>query len=71
MSIPYHPGIKATAGGMASHILSRQGQGKTNAVKAQDYGNCVLGPVWYFAGGLYEGRNNYHKEQLSTQVPTA
>ncbi|GFU93363.1 uncharacterized protein TNCV_1860931 [Trichonephila clavipes] len=35
-------GIKATVDGMATHILFRQGQIQTNAVKAQDYGNSVL-----------------------------
>ncbi|GFW38700.1 putative histone-lysine n-methyltransferase setmar-like protein [Trichonephila clavipes] len=44
MSIPYHPGIKATVNGMATHILSRQGQSQTNAVKrkimATVFWNC-------------------------------
>ncbi|GFU85342.1 uncharacterized protein TNCV_2386471 [Trichonephila clavipes] len=30
---------------MATHILSRQGQSQTNAAKAQDYDNSVLGPA--------------------------
>ncbi|GFV11175.1 histone-lysine N-methyltransferase SETMAR [Trichonephila clavipes] len=42
MGIPYHPGIKATVDGMATHILYRQDQSQTNAVKAQNYGNSVL-----------------------------
>ncbi|GFV47324.1 hypothetical protein TNCV_4829801 [Trichonephila clavipes] len=67
MGIPYHPGIKATVDGMETHILSRQGQSQTNAVKAQDYGNSVLGPTWCFAGGLYATK----KKQRSTQVSTA
>ncbi|GFU18188.1 hypothetical protein TNCV_2033381 [Trichonephila clavipes] len=50
---------------MVGHILSRQGQSQTNAVKAQDYGNSVLGPARCFAGGLVP-----QKEQRSTQVPT-
>ncbi|GFU86549.1 hypothetical protein TNCV_4479851 [Trichonephila clavipes] len=37
MGIPYHPGIKSTFDGMATHILSRQGQSQTNAVKVQNY----------------------------------
>ncbi|GFU43387.1 mariner Mos1 transposase [Trichonephila clavipes] len=43
---------------MATHILFRQGQSQTNAVKAQDYGNIVLGLAWCFAGGLNTTRNN-------------
>ncbi|GFV42005.1 hypothetical protein TNCV_2838241 [Trichonephila clavipes] len=39
-------------------ILSRQGQSRTNAVKAQDYGNSILGRVRCFAGGLYATMNN-------------
>ncbi|GFX66910.1 uncharacterized protein TNCV_999491 [Trichonephila clavipes] len=53
MSIPYLPGIKAKVYGMVSHILSRQGQIQTNAIKAQGYGNSVLGPARCFAGGLF------------------
>ncbi|GFX42426.1 histone-lysine N-methyltransferase SETMAR [Trichonephila clavipes] len=45
-----YPGIKATIDGMATHILSRQGQSRTNVVKAQVYGNSALGPAWCFAG---------------------
>ncbi|GFT52963.1 mariner Mos1 transposase [Trichonephila clavipes] len=48
MGIPYHPGMKATVYGMATHNLSRQGKSQTNSVKAQDYGNSVLGPVRCF-----------------------
>ncbi|GFV69929.1 hypothetical protein TNCV_1982961 [Trichonephila clavipes] len=57
MGIPYHPGIKATADGMATHILSCHGHGQsqTNAVNAQDNRNSVLGPAWCFAG---TARNN-------------
>ncbi|GFT87460.1 hypothetical protein TNCV_641701 [Trichonephila clavipes] len=36
----------------------RQDQSQTNAVKAQDYGNSILGPARCFAGGLYATRNN-------------
>ncbi|GFY11039.1 hypothetical protein TNCV_4470261 [Trichonephila clavipes] len=53
MDIPYCPGIKATVYGMATHILSRHGQSQTKAVKAQDYGNSVLGSARCFVGGLY------------------
>ncbi|GFT33572.1 hypothetical protein TNCV_4381591 [Trichonephila clavipes] len=59
MSIPYHHEIKAIVDGMVTHILSRQGQSQTNAIKTQDYGNSVLG---CFAGGLYATRSN---DQLS------
>ncbi|GFU91186.1 hypothetical protein TNCV_4925161 [Trichonephila clavipes] len=59
MGIPYHPGIKATVYVMATHILFRQGQSQTNAVKAQDYGNSVLEPTRCFTGGLDATRNNY------------
>ncbi|GFV11823.1 hypothetical protein TNCV_4888871 [Trichonephila clavipes] len=52
MCIPYHPGIKATIDGIATHILSHQEQSQTNAVKAQDYDNSVLGSAQCFAGGL-------------------
>ncbi|GFS68378.1 hypothetical protein TNCV_3000591 [Trichonephila clavipes] len=58
MSTPYHPGIKARADGIATHILSSLGQSQTNAVKAQDYKNSVLSPTWCFAGGLCATRNN-------------
>ncbi|GFU45954.1 hypothetical protein TNCV_5102521 [Trichonephila clavipes] len=57
MGIPYHPGIKATVDGMA-HILSRQGQSQTNAVKAQEYGNSVLGLARCFVGGLIKAKRN-------------
>ncbi|GFW28607.1 hypothetical protein TNCV_2317551 [Trichonephila clavipes] len=67
MGIPYHPEIKGTVDGIATHILSLQGQSQINAVKAQDYGNNVLGPARCFAGGLYATK----KEQRSTQVSTA
>ncbi|GFU49639.1 hypothetical protein TNCV_3646841 [Trichonephila clavipes] len=53
MGIPYHAGIKGTVDGIATHILSRHDQSQTNAVKAQDYGNSILGPARCFAGGLY------------------
>ncbi|GFS79822.1 hypothetical protein TNCV_750131 [Trichonephila clavipes] len=43
---------------MVTHILSRQGKIQSNAVKAQDYGNCVLGPARCFSGELYAIRNN-------------
>ncbi|GFW73145.1 histone-lysine N-methyltransferase SETMAR [Trichonephila clavipes] len=71
-SILYHPGIKATVNGMATHILSRQGQSQTNAVKAQDYSNSVLRPAQCFAGGLYATRNNNQLGCLlrnSTEAP--
>ncbi|GFX91024.1 hypothetical protein TNCV_2283161 [Trichonephila clavipes] len=58
MGIPYHPGIKARVDGIATHILSRQGQSQTIAAKAQDYSNSVLEPARCFAGGLYATRNN-------------
>ncbi|GFW59993.1 hypothetical protein TNCV_4864481 [Trichonephila clavipes] len=57
---------------MATHVLSRQGQSQTNAVKAQDYGNSVLGPVRCFAGGHYATRNNDKLKCLlsnSTEAP--
>ncbi|GFV26807.1 zinc finger MYM-type protein 1 [Trichonephila clavipes] len=72
MGIPYHPGIKATVDGMATPILSRQGQIQTNAVKAQDYGNSVLVQARCFAGGPYATRNNYQFRCLlrnSTEAP--
>ncbi|GFV18683.1 integrase catalytic domain-containing protein [Trichonephila clavipes] len=47
---------------MAIPVLSHRGQSQTNTVKAQDYGNSVLGPVRYFAGGLFDTSNN---DQLS------
>ncbi|GFX00365.1 hypothetical protein TNCV_1273591 [Trichonephila clavipes] len=46
------------------HILSHQGQSKTNAVKAQDYGNSVLGLAQCFASGLYATRNKVPTTQL-------
>ncbi|GFU04010.1 hypothetical protein TNCV_3214741 [Trichonephila clavipes] len=58
MGIAYHPGIKGTVDGIATHILSLPGESQVNAVKAQDYGNNVLGPARCFAGGLYATRNN-------------
>ncbi|GFV41178.1 HTH_48 domain-containing protein [Trichonephila clavipes] len=51
-------GIKATVDEMATHILSRQDQSQTNAVKVQDYGNSVLRPARCFTGELYATRNN-------------
>ncbi|GFY04664.1 hypothetical protein TNCV_419201 [Trichonephila clavipes] len=39
----YHPGIKATVYEIVAHILSRQDQSQTKAVKAQYCGNNVLG----------------------------
>ncbi|GFR30198.1 hypothetical protein TNCT_460831 [Trichonephila clavata] len=74
MGIPYHPGIKATVDGIATHILSRQGQSQTNAVKAQDYGNSVLGTVRCFAGGLHATRERNNDElrcllRNSTEAP--
>ncbi|GFU88658.1 hypothetical protein TNCV_4443351 [Trichonephila clavipes] len=70
MGVPCHPGIKATIDGIATHILPRQGQSQTNAVKTQDYANSVLGPVR--AGGFYATRNNDQLRCLlrnSTEVP--
>ncbi|GFT00714.1 uncharacterized protein TNCV_3114031 [Trichonephila clavipes] len=55
---------------LAAHILSRQGQNQTNAVKAKDYDNSVLGPVWCFAGVLYATRNNDKKCLLLNSVET-
>ncbi|GFU06211.1 hypothetical protein TNCV_4765171 [Trichonephila clavipes] len=49
-----------------------RGQSQTNAAKAQDYGNNVLGPAWCFAGGLYATRNNNQLKCLlhnSTKAP--
>ncbi|GFW61915.1 hypothetical protein TNCV_4669401 [Trichonephila clavipes] len=72
MGIPYHPGIKATVYGMATHILSCQGQSLTNSVKAKDYGNSVLGPTRCFTGRLYATRNNGELRCLlrnSTETP--
>ncbi|GFT94640.1 hypothetical protein TNCV_1990671 [Trichonephila clavipes] len=72
MGIPYHPGIKATVDGMATHILSRQSERQTNAVKAQDYGNSVLGPARCFARSFYATRNNDQLRYLlrnSTEAP--
>ncbi|GFS70380.1 hypothetical protein TNCV_4157951 [Trichonephila clavipes] len=68
MGIPYHPGIKATVHGMAGHILYRQDQSQTRAVKAQDYGNSVLGPARCFADGLYATRNNDQLRCNSTEA---
>ncbi|GFV88682.1 hypothetical protein TNCV_1594021 [Trichonephila clavipes] len=51
-----NPGIKVSVDGMATDILSRQGQSQKNAVNALDYGNSVLGPAWCFAGGLYAAK---------------
>ncbi|GFY27568.1 hypothetical protein TNCV_910191 [Trichonephila clavipes] len=65
MCIPYHPGIKATIDGIATHILSHQEQSQTNAVKAQDYDNSFLGSAQCFAGGLRP-----QEEQRSAQVRT-
>ncbi|GFT48788.1 hypothetical protein TNCV_595421 [Trichonephila clavipes] len=56
--VSHHPGIKATVYGMATHILSRQGQSQINAGKAQDYGTSILGSARCFAGRLYATRNN-------------
>ncbi|GFX72952.1 hypothetical protein TNCV_2813921 [Trichonephila clavipes] len=70
MGIPYKPGIKTTVEEMAMRILSCQGQ--TNAVKAQDYGNSVLGPARCFAGGLNTTGNNVQLRLLlrnSTKSP--
>ncbi|GFT86118.1 histone-lysine N-methyltransferase SETMAR [Trichonephila clavipes] len=66
MGIPYYPGVKATVDGMAKQILSRLSQNQTNAVKTQDYGKGVLGPVLCFAGGLNATRNN---DQLMCLLP--
>ncbi|GFX34577.1 hypothetical protein TNCV_3658151 [Trichonephila clavipes] len=68
----YHPGIKATVYEMATHIFIRQGQNQTKAVKAQDYGNSVLGPARCFAGGLYATRSSDQLRCLlrnSTKAP--
>ncbi|GFY30962.1 uncharacterized protein TNCV_1629351 [Trichonephila clavipes] len=70
--VTYHPGIKATVNGMATHIFSRQGQRQINAVKAQDYGNSVLGPARCFSGELYATRDNDQLRYLlhnSTEAP--
>ncbi|GFR27783.1 hypothetical protein TNCT_233771 [Trichonephila clavata] len=72
MGVPYHPGIKAAVDGMVPHILSRQGQSQTNGVKAQDYGNSVLGPARCVAGGFYATKNNDQLRCLlrnSTKAP--
>ncbi|GFY19678.1 hypothetical protein TNCV_4648501 [Trichonephila clavipes] len=68
MGMPYHLGIKAIVDGITTHILFRQGQSQTNAVKAQDYGISVLGSARRFAGELHASRNN---DQLSncTEAP--
>ncbi|GFW73500.1 hypothetical protein TNCV_2801641 [Trichonephila clavipes] len=58
MDIPYYPGIKATVYGIATYTLSHQGQSQTNADKAYDYCNSVLGVVHCFAGRIYATRNN-------------
>ncbi|GFV31827.1 histone-lysine N-methyltransferase SETMAR [Trichonephila clavipes] len=58
MGIPYDPGMKATIYVIATHILYRQSQSQTNSVKAQNYGNSVLGPARCFAGELNTARNN-------------
>ncbi|GFW86772.1 hypothetical protein TNCV_2809271 [Trichonephila clavipes] len=64
MGISYDSGITATVDVMTTHILSHQGQSQTNAVKEQDNGNSVLGPVLCFAGGLYTRRNNVQLRSL-------
>ncbi|GFS71994.1 hypothetical protein TNCV_2676591 [Trichonephila clavipes] len=72
MGIPYHLGIKATVYGLATHILSCQGQSPTNAAKVQDYDNSVLGPARCFAGELYATRNTDQLRCLmrnSTEAP--
>ncbi|GFW43227.1 hypothetical protein TNCV_1349901 [Trichonephila clavipes] len=54
------------------HILSRQGQSQTNAIRAQGFDNSVLGPARCFAGGLYATRNNDQLRCLlrdSTEAP--
>ncbi|GFT08538.1 uncharacterized protein TNCV_5024371 [Trichonephila clavipes] len=66
MSIPHHPGIKATVGGMSTHIFSRQGQIQAKAAKAQDYGNSVLGPAGCFVGGLMPQGTTINSEQPAT-----
>ncbi|GFV99940.1 hypothetical protein TNCV_3567311 [Trichonephila clavipes] len=71
MGVPYHPGIKATVDGMATHILSRQGQIQINAVKTQDNGNSVLGPTRCFAGGVNATRNNDQSRCLLRNCPEA
>ncbi|GFW27277.1 hypothetical protein TNCV_2831771 [Trichonephila clavipes] len=58
MGIPYHPGFKAPFDGMATLIISCQGQSQTNPVKVQDYGNSALGPMWRFAGEPFATKNN-------------
>ncbi|GFW10548.1 hypothetical protein TNCV_893431 [Trichonephila clavipes] len=58
MGIPYHLEMKAATDGMATHILSRQGQTQTYAIKAKDYGNSAMGPARCFSGGLYATKNN-------------
>ncbi|GFU67125.1 histone-lysine N-methyltransferase SETMAR [Trichonephila clavipes] len=65
MGIPYHPGIKATVDGMATHILSRQGQSQTNAVKEQDY---VLGPTRCFLVGRMPQGTTIHSGAYFTTV---
>ncbi|GFW83696.1 hypothetical protein TNCV_668091 [Trichonephila clavipes] len=72
MGISYHHGIKPTKDGRTTHILSCQGQSQTNSVKAQDYGNSVLGLARRFAVRLYATRNNDQLRSLlrkSTVAP--
>ncbi|GFT22088.1 hypothetical protein TNCV_3271431 [Trichonephila clavipes] len=71
MGIPYQPGIKATVDGMATYILSRQGQSQTNAIKAQDYANSVLGPALCFARGLNATRKYNQFRCLIRNTPEA
>ncbi|GFW55434.1 hypothetical protein TNCV_118181 [Trichonephila clavipes] len=60
--------------GIVKHIIFCQGQKQTNAVKVQDYGNCILGPSRCFAGGLHATRNNDQLRCLlrnSTEAPNS
>ncbi|GFT10822.1 hypothetical protein TNCV_1944551 [Trichonephila clavipes] len=68
MGIPYHPGMKATVDGMATHILYRHSQRQAIAAKAQVYFNNDPGLVWYFAGGLNATRKN---DQLKGLLPNS
>ncbi|GFV23499.1 hypothetical protein TNCV_4782101 [Trichonephila clavipes] len=56
---------------MATHILSRQGQSQTNTIKAQDYGNSVLGPARCLAAELLAIRNNDQLSRNSMEAPTS
>ncbi|GFQ97083.1 hypothetical protein TNCT_651181 [Trichonephila clavata] len=59
MYIPYHPRTKAIVDGMATHILSRLGQ------------SARLRQVCSGIGAVFCRWTLCHKEQRSTQLPTA